>query len=104
MARKKDGAAVSEVNDSTDVIALGEMLTIEQVGAMHAELGRHLDAKNMALEAGALQRVDAAGLQLLTAFVRAAENRGARLEWRSPTAALRDGARRLGLVDALRLS
>lgn len=103
MAKKQDSMAGAATDDATGVIALGEMLTIEQVGAMHAELGQHLGAKRVALDAGALQRVDAAGLQLLTAFVRAAGDRGAQLEWRSPTAVLCDGARRLGLSTALRL-
>ena len=89
--------------DSPGAIALGDILTIEQSAAMHAELGRHLGAKNVVLDAGSLTRVDTAGLQLLTAFIRAAEGRGARVEWRAPQAALRESARRLGLEGALRL-
>jgi len=85
-------------------IALGDCLTIEHAAAMHAELGRHLGTKNVVLEAGNLTRIDTAGLQLLTAFVRAAEGRGARVEWRAPQAALRESARRLGLEGALHLS
>ena len=85
------------------VVVLGDSLTIEQSAAMHAELGRHLGAKNVVLDAGSLTRVDTAGLQLLTAFIRAAEGRGARVEWRAPQAALRESARRIGLEGALRL-
>lgn len=93
------GAPAADISS----VSLGDMLTIAQVTAMHAELGRHLDARSVALDAGALQRVDAAGLQLLAAFVRAADQRGAQIEWRSPSAALRDGARRLGLAVTLHL-
>lgn len=82
-------------------VSLGDILTIAEVTAMHGELGRHLGAGCVALDAGALQRVDAAGLQLLTAFVRAADSRGTKIEWRSPSAVLRDGARRIGLTAAL---
>jgi anti-anti-sigma regulatory factor len=89
--------------DSPGMVVLGETVTIEQAGALHAELGRHLGAGQVVVEAGGVERVDAAGLQLLTAFVRAAHGRGTQVEWRSPSAVLRDGARRLGLSAALRL-
>jgi anti-anti-sigma regulatory factor len=82
---------------------LGEVLTIEQAASMHAELGRHLAAESVVLEAGALQRIDAAGLQLLAAFVRAADARGTRVSWRALPSVLRDGARRLGLTGVLHL-
>lgn len=89
--------------DAPSAVQLGDTLTIEQVAAMHAELGRHLHAKTVVLEVGHLRRIDAAGLQLLTAFVRAARGRGVTIDWCAPTAALRDGARRLGLDGALDL-
>jgi anti-anti-sigma regulatory factor len=89
---------------STHSIALGDTLTIEQVGALHADLTGRLAERHVVLDAGSLTRVDTAGLQLLTAFIRTAEARGARIEWRAPQAALRECARRIGLEDALRLS
>jgi len=100
-AMQKPAAGAADV---PRVVALGDTLTIEQAAAMHTELVQHLDTTSVVLEAGALQRIDAAGLQLLTAFVRAADGRGARVEWRAPSAVLRDGARRLGLAVALHLS
>lgn len=90
-------------DDSPSAVQLGDILTIEQSAAMHAELGRHLGAKSVVLDAGSLTRVDTAGLQLLTAFIRTAEGCGARVEWRAPRPALRESARRLGLEGALRL-
>jgi ABC-type transporter Mla MlaB component len=90
--------------DTPSAAQLGDVLTIEQAAALYAELGRHLGAKSVMLEAGALQRVDAAGLQLLAAFVRAARARGTQVEWRAPTAVLRDAARRTGLTAALQLA
>ncbi len=89
--------------DTPGAVQLGELLTIEQVAAVHAELGRHLHAGTVVLEGGTVKRVDAAGLQLLTAFVRAAESRGKPVQWRSASAAVRDGARHLGLSAALGL-
>jgi ABC-type transporter Mla MlaB component len=98
------GPSTSRTADAPGAVALGEALTIEQVTTMHAELGRHLVTGTVALEAAMLQRIDAAGLQLLTAFVRAAEGRGATIEWRAPSMALRDAARRAGLTAALHLA
>lgn len=89
---------------SMGTIALGDSLTIEQVGALYADLTGRLNEKHLVLDAGSLTRVDTAGLQLLTAFVRAVEGRGARVEWRAPQPALRECARRIGLEGALRLS
>lgn len=86
------------------VFALGEMLTIEQAAAVHAGLGRHLGAPGVTLAAGELQRIDAAGLQLLAAFVQAASGRGTKIAWQAPTAVLRDAARRTGLTTVLRLA
>lgn len=89
---------------SMGTIALGDSLTIEQVGALYADLTGRLGEMHLVLDAGSLTRIDTAGLQLLTAFVRAAEGRGARVEWRAPQPALRECARRIGLEGALRLS
>jgi anti-anti-sigma regulatory factor len=85
-------------------IALGDSLTIEQVGAVHADLAGRLNEKHLVLDAVSLTRIDTAGLQLLMAFIRDAEGRGARVEWRAPPPALRESARRIGLEGALRLA
>ncbi|MFO1349973.1 MAG: STAS domain-containing protein [Gammaproteobacteria bacterium] len=57
----------------------------------------------LVLDAGAVQAVDTAGLQLLAAFVRRAEQAGMALEWREPTPALRAAATLLGLDAHLHL-
>jgi anti-anti-sigma regulatory factor len=88
---------------SMGTIALGDSLTIEQVGALYADLAGRLGEMHLVLDASSLTRVDTAGLQLLTAFVRAAGGRGARVEWCAPQMALRECARRIGLEGALRL-
>lgn len=95
------GATADAAGDAP--LALGECLTVEQVGAVQAELGRRLAAASVVLEAGALRRLDAAGLQLLAAFVAAATARGVRVQWQAPSAALREAARVSGLGAALRL-
>jgi len=95
--------ARADASTAIGTARLGETMTIEHAATLHAELGRHLAADSVVLEAGAVQRIDAGALQLLAAFVRAAEARGARVSWREPSSVLRDGARRLGLTGVLRL-
>ncbi len=88
----------------TVTIACGESLGIAEARAWHARLGVALDAGAPALlEAGQLQRVDAAGLQLLTAFLRAARGRGMSVSWQAPSAALRRAAALTGLAQELDL-
>ena len=94
----------SRLSTHDSVVALGDTLTIEQVGAVHAELAGRLGEKQLLLDAGSLTRVDTAGLQLLAAFIHTAESRGACVEWRAPQPALREAARPIGLEGALRLS
>ena len=91
-------------DDLPSAVQLGDTLTIEHVSDMHADLVRRLGAKVVVLEAGALTRVDTAGLQLLAAFIRTAENHGTRVEWRAPQSTLHEAARRIGLDGALRLA
>ena len=99
-ARENKPAATA----SMGTIALGDSLTIEQVGALYADLTGRLGEMHLVMDAGSLTRIDTAGLHLLAAFMRAAEGRGARVEWRAPQPALRECARRIGLEGALRLS
>lgn len=55
------------------------------------------------LDAADLERVDAAGLQLLLAFVRTARERGLALKWQAVGSTLEAGAELLGLANALEL-
>jgi len=55
------------------------------------------------LDGGAVERVDTAALQLLAVFRREAAARGVAVAWAGASAALHDGAARLGLVQTLEL-
>jgi ABC-type transporter Mla MlaB component len=55
------------------------------------------------LDITALQRIDTAGLQLLTAFIRERAGHGRTIEWRGTAPALANAAQLLGLTSLLRL-
>lgn len=55
------------------------------------------------LDITALQRIDTAGLQVLTAFIRERAGHGRTVEWRGTAPALTSAAQLLGLTSLLRL-
>ena len=55
------------------------------------------------LDITALQRIDTAGLQLITAFVRARAGHGRTVEWQGSAPVLATAARLLGLTSLLQL-
>lgn len=59
--------------------------------------------KSLSLDGGEVSRVDAAGLQLLLAFVRQCKALEIELSWDSASETLRDAAAGLGLAQALQL-
>lgn len=75
--------------------------------ATAAEVKRQLDAalagpQPLTLDAHAVEHIDAAGLQLLLALLRA-DPPGTGAAWRNPSPVLREAATLLGLSEALRL-
>lgn len=95
-----------EMTDSSkSTIDLGESLTIRDVAEVYEQLVTESTATvdGFVLSAGELQQVDGAGLQMLTAFVREVEGRGATLSWSAASDPLTEGAVHMGLTDALRL-
>ncbi|MBF0257064.1 MAG: STAS domain-containing protein [Gammaproteobacteria bacterium] len=106
-------AAIAEVagpaaapNGPVGAMDLGEVLSIREVGELHQQLLNSLIAQEGAefsLDGGALQQIDGAGLQLLTAFVQELGRRGISCQWQRVSTALREGAETLGLVEALQL-
>jgi anti-anti-sigma regulatory factor len=95
-----ESAVVPATVPGQAVIALHDSLTIEHAVALHGELSRHLSARDIVLEAGQVRRIDTAGVQLLVAFVRQAQQRGAVVSWRSAPPVLHEAWRRLGLASA----
>ena len=67
------------------------------------EIRTAIAAGPLVLDAGAIRRVDASGLQLLVAASIAARAAGAAIEWRAPSPTLTESARILGVATTLGL-
>ena len=85
------------------VVIDGEQ-TIKNSAALHGVLQAIYDAgAPVAIDAGSLQTIDTAALQLLTAFVNSMRARQHDVSWVAVSDRLREPARRLGLVEQLQL-
>jgi ABC-type transporter Mla MlaB component len=84
-------------------IALPGSLDIAIVARVATEIQDALRLGGLAFDAGAITRLDAAGLQLLCAAVAAARSQGVPVDWVDVPRALADGARTLALTEALAL-
>lgn len=89
---------------STTTIKLDAALDIAHASALKGALDADLSgATALRLDGEQVGRVDAAGLQLLLAFVRQCQTQGLELSWHAPSETLCDGAAGLGLAQALQL-
>ena len=82
-------------------VALPADCTRSGIGALHDQLraaGRH-----DALDGSAVQRIDAAGLRLLLAFMNERRAAGSVIVWRGTSRVLSNAAQELGLTAAMRL-
>lgn len=85
------------------VIPLADVADIRGVSALTAQLrARVATPEPVVVDASAVQRVDAATMQLLVAFVRERRPLGLAVQWRR-SAPLDEATRLLGLGDALEL-
>ena len=83
-------------------LALNCDCTLTAADSLKAALAALLEApQTITLEAGAVQRVDTAALQLLAAFVRDRRLGGRAVEWRGAAQALQPAARLLGMEGIL---
>ncbi len=98
-AEKQSADADEDV--SGDIILEGT-LGIAEAEAMHQSLSRVLDAQiDVSIQSENLSRVDAAGAQLLYAFVKEAKNRSISLKWLSVSDALKETTITLGLSKGM---
>ena len=86
-----------------DVVTLDSDLGIEHCAALKEALAGHLDASQRQVDAGAVRRVHAAGLQVLVAWWRDREAAGCRTQWAACSETLHAAATTLGLDAALGL-
>jgi len=81
--------------------ALPRSLDIAAVTTLAAELESALACGALTVDASAVVKLDAAGLQLLCAVAIAAQRLGVQLTWQSVPTVLQAGARTLALSSAL---
>jgi anti-anti-sigma regulatory factor len=80
------------------------VLDVARARTTYDQLNQALDqALPLELHAAKLERLDAAGLQLLVAFCHAARKLGLNPQWRSTSSALRSSADSLDLAKVLGL-
>lgn len=82
-------------------LALPRSLDIAAVSTVATELIRALATGELTIDAGAVVKIDAAGLQLLCAAAAHARTSGTKLDWKNIPAVLEDGAKTLALTEAL---
>ncbi|HEY8537246.1 MAG TPA: STAS domain-containing protein [Steroidobacteraceae bacterium] len=85
-------------------IVLSSICTVKDAEALKGELLRYVDEPSVAIDAGNLERIDTAAMQLLCAFVRDRADRNLRVSWHGTPQPLFEAARLLGVGSMLALS
>ena len=96
--------ADTEHKTGGDTFALAAECTVADAGSLKAELAKLLDEEgDVALDVSAVQRIDTAGLQVLTAFVLDRMVLDRDVEWVGYAPALTAAATLLGVNSILKL-
>lgn len=83
---------------------LPEHLTIIEAAEMKEQFAEALNnGPQLEMDLSRLQRVDTAGIQLLAAVKKAAQQQGGDIQWRGSSDALFQSARWIGMVEVLGL-
>jgi ABC-type transporter Mla MlaB component len=78
--------------------------TVADAGSLKSGLARLLEESGIVtLDAGAVQRIDTAGLQVIATFIRERESHGRQVQWQSHSPAVSNAAKLLGLSALLKL-
>ena len=97
-----NGAALLSAVSSVATYALAASCTVRDSGAMRTVLQEVFDApETVTIDVSALERVDAAALQVLCAFVRDRKTQGRSVEWLGESATFSEAVRLLGLASVL---
>jgi ABC-type transporter Mla MlaB component len=89
---------------STATLALTAECLVSGATTLKESLAGLLDEPQpVTLDITALQRIDTAGLQVLTAFIRERAGHGRTVEWQGTAPALTSAAQLMGLTALLRL-
>jgi ABC-type transporter Mla MlaB component len=86
-------------------LVLGTDCTLREAPALQAQLIATVSRTDtVTVDGGAVERIDAAALQLLVAFARRETAAGRRLAWTAASGELLGAGARLGVLEALNLS
>ena len=98
-----DPVHIEHTADTTHV-ALEAALGIVDARALHEKLSAVLAcATPVVLDGSRVERLDAAAMQVLACFCRAARERGLAINWQSPSSGLQQAAQWLGLEFILEM-
>jgi len=100
MARNtKKNKALQGESSSIDC---GDLLDISMVNDIHQKLKKSLDSgSDIAVNVSQIQRVDAAGVQMLCAFFQDAKSRNIKCTWENPSEVFLTSVQQLGLTTHL---
>ena len=94
---------MSDTNEPSH-LKLESVCTLREAADLHfALLAADASASPFRINGGAVDRIDTAGLQLLTSFIRQRSGSGVEVTWSATSAELTRCANRLGLQAELRL-
>ncbi|MDB6100724.1 MAG: anti-anti-sigma factor [Gammaproteobacteria bacterium] len=89
---------------ASNTLALAAECTVSDAVSLKEHLAGLLDEPQaVTLDITALQRIDTAGIQVITAFVRERAGHGRPVEWQGTAPVLATAARLLGLTSLLKL-
>ncbi len=87
-----------------ETVVLDEDMSIVQVARFRQTLLSSIDSgKDIVIDAEKVEEIDAAGLQLLLAFVKAVKNAGRSVQWQSPSAEMLSAIDELAMAESLDL-
>lgn len=96
--------AVPQKEPASSTLALAAECTVSDAISLKERLAGLLDEpQTVTLDITALQRIDTAGMQVITAFVRERAGHGRPVEWQGTAPVLAAAARLLGLTSLLKL-
>lgn len=106
MKKKQKATEVADAGalDAPSVLKLESLCTLRESIALKASLLEQLElGRDVALDGSVIERIDAAGLQLLVAFVRQVQFGGHQVSWLGESPELRRIAAQLDLLDHIGL-
>jgi len=87
-----------QTSGNTTTVVFDAAIGIRDTRTLHEQLGKILtQSEDILLDGSHIERLDAAAMQVLIAFSRAAQNQGRTITWYSPSTALLQAAQVMGI-------